>query len=568
MASNAIKEINSVRAFFRARDIMGDPQRDTALQKSFADTLIGIINGIPAFGPGEGSIFMDALKDKPYGEAQTIRIFQHIDAKMQGTRSLTGAKLKVGDKQGLKNWWSYCTAADWAKFRDPKASWNCKMTTIVERGMGVGCVDPDEQSLKWAMATLLVSHYTDLPAPQQIYQKLQDLKASYAAERKVFVHEKILIFPDDPNALPAHIFSEAYPDAGGPPIEVHLQGICTIADSIPLRSNSKLLKLKGAARVEAQSAFATCKSEGVASISTPKCEQSSPPYAALYGDNGLPKPTIDITDPDEVAILTEYQFKLKEHRTGKGHALVATGGAIRMIRATDGTLVASGPGAPLIKAEAVTSDFTGTSSLDAQTTLKKWMQPGPAPFPPRPESVDSARVGKPIEVDDLDPYTQAAIKALQVRNQGKKEAAKETKASKTAKKATTPLKRPAAHVATSSAALKKAKTTADIKPEQAVGHAKASPSKVSMPTNSPAKVEVPKSEIMNKMPSRLPADGSNPAPVLYNKGVIYTSRKTKQFRGLSTRGDRYTEVAKAWCGPTPSKEAWVAVVKSIDEKND
>jgi hypothetical protein len=76
---------------------------------------------------------------------------------------------------------------------------------------------------------------------------------------------------------------------------------------------------------------------------------------------------------------------------------------------------------------------------------------------------------------------------------------------------------------------------------------------------------VPKSKILRSMPS-MPSDGSNPAPVLYKKGVIYTSRHTKRFRALSMRGDNYSESSRTWGSPKPSQTAWAACVKSIDDR--
>ena len=218
MASVALKEIASVRTFFRARNGVGNSSQDLSLQKSFADTLIGIINGAKSFGPGEGGQLMDALKDKPYGEVQTRRLFDYIDTKMQsGGRSST-TRPSSTNKQLMKCWWNYHTDKDVAVLDDSKASWNSKMTLLVERGLSVGCMDPDEQAFKWALAMLLLMHYKgNLPPYQQIYNKLQDLKRCYAAERKTFTHEQLASFPDDPDELPDYIFSEAYAD--GKPIK-------------------------------------------------------------------------------------------------------------------------------------------------------------------------------------------------------------------------------------------------------------------------------------------------------------------------------------------------------------
>ena len=76
----------------------------------------------------------------------------------------------------------------------------------------------------------------------------------------------------------------------------------------------------------------------------------------------------------------------------------------------------------------------------------------------------------------------------------------------------------------------------------------------------------PASSIMSSMP-KLPSDGSNPPPVLYKKGVIYTSIKEKRFRAMTVRGDRYSEIrgGMAWGkGAKPTKEHWKNAVRAID----
>ena len=70
---------------------------------------------------------------------------------------------------------------------------------------------------------------------------------------------------------------------------------------------------------------------------------------------------------------------------------------------------------------------------------------------------------------------------------------------------------------------------------------------------------------MSAMP-KVPKDGSNPSPVLYKQGIIYTSAKSKRFRALSNRADVYTESSRAWGADEPNKDAWAAAVKSIDDK--
>ena len=73
-----------------------------------------------------------------------------------------------------------------------------------------------------------------------------------------------------------------------------------------------------------------------------------------------------------------------------------------------------------------------------------------------------------------------------------------------------------------------------------------------------------KKNIQAAMP-RLPSDGSNPAPVKYNGGVIYTSMKASAFRPLTRRGDKYSEKSCArWKATKPSIAEWKAAYTHID----
>ena len=70
-------------------------------------------------------------------------------------------------------------------------------------------------------------------------------------------------------------------------------------------------------------------------------------------------------------------------------------------------------------------------------------------------------------------------------------------------------------------------------------------------------VEADKKDIQAAVP-KLPSDGSNPAPVKYNGGVIYT-------RPLRTRGDTYSEKSCAKRkAKKPSIAEWKAAYTHID----
>ena len=85
-----------------------------------------------------------------------------------------------------------------------------------------------------------------------------------------------------------------------------------------------------------------------------------------------------------------------------------------------------------------------------------------------------------------------------------------------------------------------------------------------MPQKRKGAVEVEKNDIAVSLP-KLPSDGSNPAPVKYNGGVIYTIIKSSIFRPLTTRGDKYSEKSCAkWKSKKPSIAEWSAAYTHID----
>ena len=135
----------------------------------------------------------------------------------------------------------------------------------------------------------------------------------------------------------------------------------------------------------------------------------------------------------------------------------------------------------------------------------------------------------------MDPWAQAALKAIGQRNAGKAAgkaaAAKAKKAAQDAakaKKAGKPLK-PAA----------KAKQEVKVKEEV---H------------------EVAKSGILKAMPKA----GAHPAAVNYNGGVIYTCDAQHKFRCLKVRGDKYSETSKAWGTKRTRQQAWKECIDAVD----
>ncbi|CAK0824304.1 unnamed protein product, partial [Prorocentrum cordatum] len=226
-------EITSVKAFFTARGGLNNSS-DAVPQKSCADTLISMLNNTKCFGPADATQLVDALMGEPYGAYRTKRIMSTIDAKVaesSGSIKPEGSN----NKQLLKEWWSYLTKSDWEVINDPKISLNRKMTTMVERGVAVGCIEPSEQTYKWALATLLVTHYDTPPEPKNVHSTLMDLKTSFKPEKQDFGFTRIMDYPDSPFELPPDTFQAAYP-GDEQPSKIEFEGIHAVADKISLRS--------------------------------------------------------------------------------------------------------------------------------------------------------------------------------------------------------------------------------------------------------------------------------------------------------------------------------------------
>ena len=183
---------------------------------------------------------LEALKGSAYEEPDKKRIVASLEAKISSPHQ--GKTCARTLDQVLTNPWAVCTEADWVVFRNPKASFHTKMTRLVERLNLIGCTHPNCQTQRWMLAMLIASHYPEPPKPNEVYDKLQDLKAVVACERKPFPFQHITTFPEHITDLPPEVIAYAYAD--GPPVVVELPGIKTIASKkkMPLRSNNGELK--------------------------------------------------------------------------------------------------------------------------------------------------------------------------------------------------------------------------------------------------------------------------------------------------------------------------------------
>ena len=569
MATHITREINNCCAFVRARANIANAATTEHMVVGFVDGIIKQINATASFGTHEGKSVIDSLKDTPFGEVGMARIISAVDAKLKASpHKSEGANSTVGAAgQYLKCWWAVMTASDWAFLDDPKKPWSAKMAKVVERGNSIGCTHPSEQCLKWMMALLLVVHYDELPSYRTIYDKLQELKQTVTAERKPWAFQCIMEFPDDPHTLPEDIFNSAY--GAEPPVKRDFVGINAVAESVPLRGNSRLLKGKASRSEVAATAWREIKDTPhktrddtvpIQLCDRPSLDRDNIQIKLQASEGGSPTRTAEMLH-EEAVLRAEYEMKLAQLR--HKHSLPQPSNH----PANSPTQAAASPepshGIKLNR------DDDGIMKLTPRTYVP--VAPAESTVSPMPKG----GLDTPCE-DDLDDHSKAAIKAMACKNVTKKvEAAAKAVAKRAEKKAAaaalaidgSTLKRPAAAGApgSSAKAMKSSPVPASSDKATKAPVAKAE-GKVLHLKKAPV-LAATKIAAIKVMPTTLPSDGSNPAPVHYKTGVIYTSRKQGCFRSLKIRGDNWTGFSAAWGkGKAPSKAAWEKAVDAIDSK--
>ena len=544
------KEIKDVNKLLVARAGVGNGET-SALQKNFADALVKKIKVVKGILPEDGAALMAMLKDNVYGDDGTSKIMQAIEDKIkQSTVDSPGApsmrcknKPEKYKSHSLKHWWAYMSQDDWDFLNNKQQFFASNMSRAVERANSIGCTYPDEQTLKWMSAMLLMMHYGEaIPPANVIFDKLHELKLLVESERKIWPEsldgQEPQAYPATPHGLVKPVFDHAYPDVDNGPKAVELAGISAVAERIPLRSNSKLLKgLQSPAKVKQEppgglsiSADGGCTMHGL-DVKHVKIEPGQAATSLTPSPTPNQMPSQD--DPQEMALWSQYKADLWKLRAQKqGLLQVKTeypqsdtamkqeplGGAIHVATTPEGGYVLR----PRV------SLHIGTSAAPAATAAKT----EPASEKGPDDATKGADATKVADDDELDPHAKAAIAAMESVVSKRAEVVKHRAAAKRA-------------------AAKAAKIPATKRESSQQMHsAKRSCGEV---------VEVTADKISAACPTGLSG------PVFYNGGVIYTVTKSKMFRALRVRGDKWIETQGRWGGLLSVQEAWQKCVDAIDK---
>jgi hypothetical protein len=556
MSHAILNEVVSVKSFFLSRRT--DAGND-ALATNFSTALIQQINSCLSLPTVDATLLIDALKDSPYGDVNLKRIIAAIDSKVLANSTASKSAATSKD-QTLKFWWYFCTQGDWDFFKNPKMSFHSKLTRLVERANLLGCTNPDQQAVKWMLAMVLMCHYGDVPAPKEIYEKLQELKHVIVCERRPYPLQQLTQFPGKPADLPDDIYEYAYAD--DMPITMEMSGINSVAEKmIPLRKNNRLLK----PGTPSKSSGNQPAVQSVVTIDAGEAKVSTVEMSPLSGD--MPTPG----DHVEEQMYAEYKAELWRHRAHKQGLLRGSSARPSLDTVESSPMKEENTIHQILNNAGAIPCKLEHGSLFAKPRL--YGKQNDSAVQPRTNS-EKAPTGDGLDCcvaadgslvvgqnlksqpeltaddgsEDLDEYARAAIAALGKRNTRKKAEAAERAAVKAAEKAALNNTKKKPEAPKDAAVMRRPAMKADrVKAEHV----------------QQVVTEVSKDDIIKAMPKDQPE--GNPDPVLYRGGVVYTVQHNKIFRCLKVRGDKYSEKNAKWGKTKTKKESWKTCIDAIDD---
>lgn len=411
-----MKEIQSVKRFVSARSKLGNADSNmTQMMDSLANKLKKLIANHNIASSSDVSTIMLELSDSPYGQEHTRSIIQvleqnMLDASAAQTNNPNTPRDEIIGKSKLQHWWNYFTNSDWVVLNSGK-SWYTITELAVHRARSFGCVDPDEQSVKWLLALLIAIHYRDsnMPSALQKYRKFNDLKLMFetAIANTDKLPPSLTCYPQDPSDLPTEM-QACYQDdpAVNKDKSSDVCAVANIAKLVPMRRNSALLKCVPSHEFDV----------------TPRIKHT-PAQQRFSGSSTSPCSKSDsfMHESPEVE-PSPVKAELKHHNfcPSCGHNLCGAhshGAAPVKLGASPVKLEPVQDAAAAIKEKL---RINGVSMLALPAKLEL---PNPATKP------DAAEVQPPT----LDPIAQAAIEALRTRRELKRadDAAKKAKTAKT-----------------------------------------------------------------------------------------------------------------------------------------
>lgn len=237
--SELVAEMSGVSALVDSRKLAGGMRPDH-LQQRLASSMASKIAQLVTLDPNGARQLLDAAHSCNYGIGQAI-VVAAIDAKLEQQLDDEPQAQVSKRQQLLTDCQHYVTSDFMTSMRSSRTRIDVKLQVAAEYLANVlGCTHPHEQTFKYWLTLVLLSHFDTWPTYHNVFAYLNQFKADLAACRKKPPFAAIAKYPKVPHELPDAVFNVIYADA--PPIVVSIDRFKVTAQAhVPLRKNSKLL---------------------------------------------------------------------------------------------------------------------------------------------------------------------------------------------------------------------------------------------------------------------------------------------------------------------------------------
>ena len=242
-AKDIINELAEVNQLFA-----GSTANRLRLRDSMAMSLAAKINRLKSFSVRDGieiGAALTAAKELPPEIFHAVE--QSIDARLAQDVDTSPAKNLAGytKPQLLTNICSYLTKADWEALEDPRKAMPSRKQIIMHRlnKLGIRSLDPKTVRAALSIVMLLTYKNGEWPNSWSLYEEVQEFSRIFSSMKTAWhcQAQAPTTYPDDPHALPREVFDYAY-DATDPPVPMSFPGLSAVADKVPLRNTSRLLR--------------------------------------------------------------------------------------------------------------------------------------------------------------------------------------------------------------------------------------------------------------------------------------------------------------------------------------
>ena len=248
--ADLINEIDeSVSLVASRRAVCNNPEKIRALQRKLGSSMAAKIMNLDIVTPASAKVLLDAIKRSAYGDESCAIVIAAVDSKLDTELDEAPTSKASKKNQLLVNAPHWVTSKLVAALRG-KSPFELKLDAVAEHLVnGLGCQHPHEQTLKFWLTLALLQHFDVYPSYQKVFDYLGVFKAAVKDCRKKTKIPPMATYPKNPHELPEPVFRLMFPE-DDPPIAITIERFAATAKShVPLRKNSKLLKLEARGEV-------------------------------------------------------------------------------------------------------------------------------------------------------------------------------------------------------------------------------------------------------------------------------------------------------------------------------